>query len=309
MHNSPHAAEGKTTVSGKCVGHSSTSGHQCGGGEDHAHNREDEKADAAGFVVCSIEEDLEERSRAGGDNCIKVLQHKQQAAQEDEAREHANANAVEHDLGTFLLGVGNFLNHMSGRVEASKRKCTLEQTQHPGHTIRPADLVDEFAVDEMAALEVRCGTGENCDADENKSGHAPEKCGLVEERKKAGRKGVQEKSDEGEGEIDEKLMPRLELVGWMHKGNCVDNERRSEKWSSCAESHPSCNVDPSCDVADSSRKAWPTDNGSPVILTTGGRVSGQELSKSGSQAQVANSSDHQPPDDGTRASRGERESD
>lgn len=120
VNNSPNAAEGQTAVSGKGIGHSGASGHDGGGSEDHADNREDDEADASGLAVGGIEVDLEESAGGRLDDGLDILEDEEEAGEEDETGGHADENTPDHDAGAFLSRVGDLLCEGLARV-VSKR--------------------------------------------------------------------------------------------------------------------------------------------------------------------------------------------
>lgn len=117
MHLSEDAAEGHSSVAGEGVAHSGAGGDQGDGGEEHADEGEHEQAHTASLAVGCVHEDLQQRAVSSTDDVVDVLDTEEQRGEEDESSEHANADAVQHDLGALLLWFRNFLNHVGNRVE------------------------------------------------------------------------------------------------------------------------------------------------------------------------------------------------
>lgn len=111
-------AKGHAAISGKGIAHSRARADQRDRGKDHTEQGEDEKACTSGFAVGGFHEDFQERSPCCVDDIVDVVDAEEQAAEEDESREHADADAVEHDFGALALGIGNFFNHVCNCVEA-----------------------------------------------------------------------------------------------------------------------------------------------------------------------------------------------
>lgn len=67
-----------------------------------------QKTDSTGMVLGRIIEDLEQGTSRGGDNIIDIARDEEKDDEEDCAGECADADAVDHDLGAFDGGVGDF---------------------------------------------------------------------------------------------------------------------------------------------------------------------------------------------------------
>lgn len=200
-------------------------------------------------------------------------------------------------------------NHVSGGIESSKSKSTLKKSKEPRQTIGPANLVDELAVDKATALIVGRSTGKDGDADDDETRDTPQERSLVEEREEAVGKSVDEEGDEGETEVDEELMPGLGLVSRVHKRDGVDNESASEKRRGGSQDDIASSVDPAGHIADASRPSRPTNESTPMILSTGCRIGREEFGQRSGETKVANTGDHQSPDDSARSAGGEGETD
>lgn len=198
---------------------------------------------------------------------------------------------------------------MSRSIKASKSKSALKKSKKPGEAVGPANLVEELAIDEAAALVVGGSTGEDSDADDDEARDAPQEGSLIEQGEEAVGKGVDEEGDEGEPEVNEELVPRLGLVGRMHKRDGVHHKGAAEEGRGGSQDDIAGSVDPARHVADAPRPPGPADESTPVILPAGGGVGGEELGQGGSQAEVADAGDHEPPDDGAGPARGEGEAD
>lgn len=111
-------AERHSAVSGKSVAHSGAGSDQGDGGEKHAHEREHEQAHAAGLALGGVHEDLKQRAFGSADHIIDVVDNKHEASEEDETSEHADTDAVHHNLGALLLRVRNLFNHVCHSIEA-----------------------------------------------------------------------------------------------------------------------------------------------------------------------------------------------
>lgn len=110
-------AKRHSSVSGKSVAHSSARGNQGDGGEKHAHEREHEQAYTAGLALGRVHEDLKQRAFGSADHIIDVVDNEHQASEEDETSEHADTDAVHHNLRALLLRVRNLLNHVCHSIE------------------------------------------------------------------------------------------------------------------------------------------------------------------------------------------------
>lgn len=111
-------AERHSSVSGKGVAHSGTGGDQSHGGEKHAHEREHEQANTAGPALGRVHEDMKQRALSSFDDTIDVGDDKHEATEEDETGEHADADAIHHNLGALLLRIRNLFDHVRNPVEA-----------------------------------------------------------------------------------------------------------------------------------------------------------------------------------------------
>lgn len=326
--DSPNAAEGQTTVSGKSIGHSGAGGHDGGGSEDHADDGEDDEADTAGLAVGGIEVDLEKSAGGRLDDGLDILEDEEEAGEEDETGGHADEDAPDHDARAFLSCVGDLLcegsakeylgneilslvrtNHVGGGIKSSKSKSTLKKSKEPRQTIGPANLIDELAVDKATALVVGRGTSEDSDADDDETRDTPQESSLVEQWEEAVGKSVDEEGDKGESEVDEELMPGLGLVGRVHERDGVDNESASEKRRGGSQDDIASSVDPTSHIADTSRPSRPTNESTPMILSTGSRIGRQKFGQRSGETKIADTSDHQSPDDSARSTGGEGETD
>lgn len=117
VHLSEDTAEGHSLVTSESVAHSGAGGDQGDGGEKHADEGEHEEAHTASLAVGCVHEDLQQRTVSSTDDVVDVLDAEEQRGEEDESSEHANADAVEHDLGALLVRLRNFLNHVGNRIE------------------------------------------------------------------------------------------------------------------------------------------------------------------------------------------------
>lgn len=138
MDASEEAAGWHAAVSGKRIAHPGTRADESDCREDHAEQRKDDKTGAPRLALGRVNEDLQEGPPAGVDDVVNVVDAEEQTAEEDEARENADADAVEHGFGLLAPGFGDFLNHVGGCVEASQCKSPLKQPKHPGKAIRPS---------------------------------------------------------------------------------------------------------------------------------------------------------------------------
>lgn len=75
-----------------------------------------EQADSTSVVLGGVLQNGQERTRRGRDDGVDVASHEQQNDKEDGSSDGTNADAGNHDLGSFHRRVGNFLNHMSNTV-------------------------------------------------------------------------------------------------------------------------------------------------------------------------------------------------
>lgn len=117
-------AKRHSSVSGESVAHSGAGGDQGDGGEKHAHEREHEQANTAGLALGRVHEDLKQRALGSADDIIDVVDNKHEASEEDETGEHADTDAVYHNLGALLLRVRNLFNHVCYSIEAYLKKKT-----------------------------------------------------------------------------------------------------------------------------------------------------------------------------------------
>lgn len=164
------AADRQAAVAGESVAHTAARCHDRGGREKHAYDREHQQADSSGLAACCIVQDLEKGSSRGSDGVVDILEHKQQAHQEDEAREHSDDDTDQHDPGTFDLWPWDLLDHVDDRIESRQGKGTLQETKEPRQSIRPTTLVDETAEDEGGALVVGSSASKDGDTDDCETG-------------------------------------------------------------------------------------------------------------------------------------------
>ncbi len=307
MDLSEEAAEGKTPVAGESVAHAAGGGHDAGGGEEHAHEGEDQQACRTGLAVGGVEEDLQERARSGRDDSVDILENEEKAGQEDETGEHANEDAEDHDPGAFALRVRNLLDHVDGGVESGKGEGTLEKAEEPSESIGPSRRVDKIAVDKRAALVVTVGASQHGDADDGETGEGPEEGGLGEIGEQAVHERIDQESDDRVSNVDEELVPGLRDIVVVEQGDDSNNQLAAEQSSGGCQAHPSSHVNPARSEADERTPFLPADDGSPVILSTRGWVRRDELGERESQRQVAEASDDETPNHGAGTTRRERE--
>lgn len=301
--------ERQTAITSKGVAHTGAGGHDTGRGEQHADQREHEQASAASLVVGGIHEDLQQGASGRLDNGVNIVEHEQETTEEEEAGNHADTNAVKHDARTLDVRLGDLLDHVCHAVESSEGEGTLEKTEKPCEPIRPADLVDEFSVDEGPTLEVGRSASKEGDADDDEASHGPVEGGLGDERQQSVGKGIDEDGDEVEAKIDQELVPCLGLVVLVEEGNDVQHKGASKQATGGSQCDPAGHVNPAGDVADTSAPFLPRDDSRPVVLTSGGGVCGQELGQGGGEAQVTDAGHNQAPDDGAGTARGQGEGD
>lgn len=195
---------------------------------------------------------------------------------------------------------------MDRRVETSQRERSLQESKQPGKAIRPPDIVNEVSVNERTALVVRRRTRQDGDANDDEAGDRPEESGLRDVRQHAVEERINHQRDERKGDVDQKLVPRLGLVGRVKQRNGLHDERAAQESSRRRQRHPASHVDPARDIADAATPPFPRHDGRPVVLAAGGRPRRQELGQRRRQAQVADPCHHQTPDDGARATRRQR---
>ena len=291
MHPRKDPAEWHPAVARKGVAHAAAGGHERRRREDHAYQGEYQQARAPGLVLGRVHEYLEQGPVRRLDDVVDVVDAEEETGQEDEAGEHADADAVQHNLGALALRLGYLLDHVRGRVEACQmpirlqsgcrgsgpsairtrqRKGPLQQAEHPSQSVGPADLVDELAIDKLAALVVGRRTRQDSDADDDEASHRPEKGRLGEQRQQAREEGVEEKGNESEPNIQEELVPWLGLILGIKQRNDVDDKRAPQQPSRRAQGHPARHVDPAGGVADGAAGGLPRDDGGPVVLPAGG---------------------------------------
>lgn len=74
--------------------------------------RSHQQANSAGFVLCRIIDNGQERTSSPIDHVVHWPTHKQHDDQEDQSSYCSDADACDHDLWTFDRGVGNFCSFL-----------------------------------------------------------------------------------------------------------------------------------------------------------------------------------------------------
>ncbi|KFY16209.1 hypothetical protein V492_01496 [Pseudogymnoascus sp. VKM F-4246] len=169
-------------------------------------------------------------------------------------------------------------------VEARETQASLEKSQEPGNSVRPAGLVDEFAEDEFRPRGALCDGGED-----------------------AREEGVDEESDDVVADVDEELVPALRLVGGVHEADDADDELAPQEAAGGNQCDPAGDVDPARDPREDGNPLLPAYDGDPVVLTAGRGVGGEEFGERGGEREVADSGGDEAPDDGCGTAGGEGE--
>jgi hypothetical protein len=66
-------------------------------------------------------------------------------------RDTSDGNSVDHGPGNILGRIGHLLCHVHDDIETDEGQSRLEQTEKPGHAVRPTGLVVELGEDEVGA--------------------------------------------------------------------------------------------------------------------------------------------------------------
>lgn len=136
-------------------------------------------------------------------------------------------------------------------------KCSLKQSEQPSHSIGPANLIDEVAVDKLARLVIRGRGGQDRNADDDEAGNRPEKGGLGEERQDSGHESIDDQGNESEADVNQKLMPGLGLKVGVKQRNDVHDERAAKQTTGSTKGNPAGDIDPPSHVADTAAPSFP----------------------------------------------------
>lgn len=80
-----------------------------------------------------VVENVEQRSQRRGDDLFRVAAGgEEEAAEENEAGEHADGDTVDHDLWPVDGCIGDFFDHVRDRIEAGQSEATYTG-QHDAH--------------------------------------------------------------------------------------------------------------------------------------------------------------------------------
>lgn len=136
-------------------------------------------------------------------------------------------------------------------------KCSLQQSEQPSHSIGPANLIDEVAVDKLARLVIRGRGGQNRNADDDEAGDRPEEGGLGEERQDSGHKSIDDQGNESEADVNEELMPSLRLIVGVKQRNDVHDECAAKQTTGGTKSNPAGNIDPPSNITNAATPSLP----------------------------------------------------
>lgn len=237
----------QTAVASKGVDHAGAGGHDADTAKNNAHHRKQDEADSPGLAASCLQVDFDQGSSAGGDYRVDIPDDEKEADLERQSCAQAHQDTHDHDPGSSNAGVRDLFDHMCHRIKTCKSKATLKEAKKPGNTIRPAGSIDEGAEDETRWAEFGCAADKNGDGGGDQATNGPDEGYFRDNWQSSSCEEIEEETEEAIQQEDQEELPlsRCE-VGVVH-GDDAEQQLTTQNTSRSRQSHPTADIDPSCD--------------------------------------------------------------